>query len=214
MISKGTGPHAHVAGYGRGWHRGLRHEEIAISTLMRAEIARRYRRCRQATYGRSQLRERAFRPLEIPLVPGSSSSAHGGANGGRARVTSRRGDRRAASKACPKQGVCPASRSSHTIPAHHPGHYHHSSGSPHPDTRGWAQTATPRPQPPHSEDGQRSPPLWSVPPSHLQHTPCPPPSCTLAVRERPAHSAARQNKQLRPHLSCPCARARRLCHES
>ena len=49
-------------------------------------------------------------------------------------MTSRRarGDRRAASKACPKQGVCPASRSSHTIPAHHPGRYHPTSGSPHP----------------------------------------------------------------------------------
>ena len=55
----GSGPHAHVAGYGRGWLLGLRREEIAISTLMRAEIARRYCRCRQATHGRSQLRERA-----------------------------------------------------------------------------------------------------------------------------------------------------------
>ncbi len=100
-------------------------------------------------------------------------------------MTSRRGDRRAASKACPKQGVCPASRSSHTIPAHHPGHYHHSSGSPHPDTRGWAQTATPRPQPPHSEDGQRSPPLWRLSPSYLhQHLArrCP---GTAAIRKRP-----------------------------
>ena len=39
----------HVAGYGRGWLLGLRREEIAISTLMRAEIARRSCRCREAT---------------------------------------------------------------------------------------------------------------------------------------------------------------------
>jgi len=68
MISTGTGPHAHVAGYGRGWLLGVRREEIAISTLShesrdKAEIARRYRRCLQATYGRSQLRERAVRSL-------------------------------------------------------------------------------------------------------------------------------------------------------
>ena len=56
------------------------------------------------------------------------------------------------SKAGSKQGVCPAPRSSYTISAHHPGPYHPTSGSPHPDTRGWAQTTTPRPQPPHSED--------------------------------------------------------------
>ena len=55
-------------------------------------------------------------------------------------------------KASSKQGVCPAPTSSHTIPAHHPGHQHPTSGSPHPDTRGWGQTATPRPQPPHSQD--------------------------------------------------------------
>ena len=72
MISTGTGLHAHVAGYGRGWLLGLRREEIAISTLMRAEIARRYRRCLclQATYGRSQLRERVVQIQEISLAPG------------------------------------------------------------------------------------------------------------------------------------------------
>jgi hypothetical protein len=47
------------------------------------------------------------------------------------------------SRAGSKQGVCPAPMSSHTIPAHHPGHKYHSTGSPHPDTRGWGQTATP-----------------------------------------------------------------------
>ena len=31
----------------------------------------------------------------------------------------------------------------HTTPAHQSGHKHHSSSSPHPDTRGWGQTATP-----------------------------------------------------------------------
>jgi len=37
---------------------------------MRAEIARRYRRCLQATYGRSQLRERAVKIPEISIEPG------------------------------------------------------------------------------------------------------------------------------------------------
>ena len=130
---------------------------------MRAEIARRYRRCLQATQRRSQLRERAVRPLEISLVPGIVLICPWGRERRPGAGDVSPSAEACASKACPKQGVCPASRSSHTIPAHHPGHYHHSSGSPHPDTRGWAQTATPRPQPPHSEDGQRSPPLWSAP---------------------------------------------------
>ena len=85
-ISKGSGLHAHVAGYGRGWPLGLRREENTISTLMRAEIARRYRRCRQATYGRSQLGDRAARSLEMSIERrGSFSSARGGANGARPR---------------------------------------------------------------------------------------------------------------------------------
>ena len=42
---------------------GTRREEIAISTLMRAELALRSCMCREATYGRSQLRERAVRIL-------------------------------------------------------------------------------------------------------------------------------------------------------
>ena len=107
MTSRGYRPHAQAAGYGLRWLIGTRREEIAISTLMRAEIARRFCRCLQATYGRSQLRERAFRPLEIPLVPGSSSSAHGGANGGRARVTSRRAPRRALQKRVQSRAYAP-----------------------------------------------------------------------------------------------------------
>ena len=69
-ISPGPGTHAHLAGYGRRWLLGTRREEIAISTLMRAEIARRYRRCLQATHGRSQLRERAVQIPEISTEPG------------------------------------------------------------------------------------------------------------------------------------------------
>ena len=63
MIIKGNGPHAHVASYGLRWLIGTRREEIAISTLMRGEIARRSCRCRDATYGRSQLPERVVRAL-------------------------------------------------------------------------------------------------------------------------------------------------------
>ena len=63
MIIKGDGPHAQVAGYGLRWLLGTRREEIAISTLMGAEIALRSCMCREATYGRSQLRERAVRIL-------------------------------------------------------------------------------------------------------------------------------------------------------
>ena len=87
------------------WHtaRGDRDLDSHESRL----IARRFCRCLQATYGRSQLRERAFRPLEIPLVPGSSSSAHGGANGGRARVTSRRAPRRALQKRVQSRAYAP-----------------------------------------------------------------------------------------------------------
>ena len=62
-ISPGSRPHAYVAGYGLRWLLGTRREEIAISTLMRAEIARRSHRCREATYGHSQLHERASRLL-------------------------------------------------------------------------------------------------------------------------------------------------------
>jgi hypothetical protein len=51
MKSRGYGPHAHAAGYGLRWLLGTRREEIAdaVSTLMRAEIARRSCRCREAT---------------------------------------------------------------------------------------------------------------------------------------------------------------------
>ena len=41
----GHGPHAHVAGYGLRWLLGTRREEIAISTLTRAEITRIFFRC-------------------------------------------------------------------------------------------------------------------------------------------------------------------------
>ena len=132
MISRGHGPHAHVADYGRGWPLGLRCEEIAISTLMRAEIARRLCRCLQATYGRSQLHERAVRPLEISLVPGIVLICPWGRERRPGAGDVSPSAEACASKACPKQGVCPASRSSHTIPAHHPGRYHPTSGSPHP----------------------------------------------------------------------------------
>ena len=63
MISRVYGPHAHVAGYGLRWLLGTRSEEIAISTLMRAEIARISCMCLEATYGCNQLRERAVRIL-------------------------------------------------------------------------------------------------------------------------------------------------------
>ena len=109
---------------------------------MRAEIARRSRRCLQATYGRSQLRERAVHIPEISIAPGIVRiRPWGRERRPGAGDVSRRGVR---SRAGSKQGVCPAPMSSHTIPAHHPGHKHHSTGSPHPDTRGWGQTATPR----------------------------------------------------------------------
>jgi len=132
MTSKGYRPHAQAAGYGLRWLIGTRREEIAISTLMRAEIARRLCRCLQATYGRSQLRERAVRPLEISLVPGIVLICPWGRERRPGAGDVSPSAEACASKACPKQGVCPASRSSHTIPAHHPGRYHPTSGSPHP----------------------------------------------------------------------------------
>ena len=73
---------------------------------------------------------------------------------------------------CSKQGMCPAPTSSHTIPAHQPGHRHHSSGSPHPDTLGWGQTATPRAPASTKPRHRRRPPMWSAPafPSSAQST--------------------------------------------
>jgi hypothetical protein len=47
-------------------------------------------------------------------------------------------------------------------------------------------------QPPHSEDGQRSPPLWRLSPSYLHHTPRPPVSWHGSDQEAPKDSAARQ----------------------
>jgi hypothetical protein len=41
-----------------------------LDSHVRAEIARRYRRCLQATHGRSQLRERAVQIPEISIAPG------------------------------------------------------------------------------------------------------------------------------------------------
>ena len=39
-------------------------------------------------------------------------------------------------------------------------------------------------QPPHSQDGDEDHHCGELPPSHPQHTPRPPPSCTAAVRKR------------------------------
>ena len=113
--------------------------------------------------------ERAVQVPEMSIAPGfvlirlwgrDRRPGAGGRLAPRARAEPATGERRGTwSKAGSKQGVCPAPTSSHAIPAHQPGHKHHSSGSPHPDTRGWGQTATPGRQLPHSEDGQRSPPL-------------------------------------------------------
>ena len=64
---------------------------------------------------------------------------------------------------CPKRGVCPAQTSSHTVPAHHPGHLLPTSDSPRPDARGRGQPATPR-RPAYTQPRRRrSPPLWRAP---------------------------------------------------
>ena len=77
----------------------------------------------------------------------------------------------------------------HTTPAHQSGHKHHSSSSPHPDTRGWGQTATRR-MPASTQRRRATKPttvgLWRVSPSYLPHTPrrrCP---GTAAIRTRPS----------------------------
>jgi hypothetical protein len=48
-------------------------------------------------------------------------------------------------------------------PTRSPGHRHHSSGSPHPDTLGWGQTATPRAPASTQPRHRRRPPMWSAP---------------------------------------------------
>jgi hypothetical protein len=77
----------------------------------------------------------------------------------------------------------------HTTPAHQSGHKHHSSSSPHPDTRGWGQTATRR-MPASTQRRRATKPttvgLWRLSPSYLPHTPrrrCP---GTAAIRTRPS----------------------------
>jgi hypothetical protein len=102
----------------------------------------------------------------------------GGANGARPRVVrSRRGE----GEACVQKRVqsrayappqCPPTRSP---PISQPGHKHHSSGSPHPDTLGLGgaklRAKPPRHgcQPPHSRDTDEDHPCGQLPPSHLQH---------------------------------------------
>ena len=166
----------------------------------------------------AKVRERAVRSLisaggVVLICPVGARTAAGRGW----RLGSRRGRAACASKACPKQlpgpqGVCPASRSSHTIPAHqtlHPGLYHPTSGSPHLDDAWVGKTAPrlPRPQPPHSEDGQRSPPHCALSQcifrTHLARRP-PARSAPLAVRERPQHtldSTPEQVVEAAPQLS-------------
>jgi len=127
----------------------------------------------------------------------SSSSAQGGASGARPRVASPpevRVQKRVQSRAyAPPQG--PPTRSPPItrdliIPL----------AAAHTLTR-VAEAKPRRPaglQPPHSRDGNEDHPCGQLPPCYLQHTPSCPTSCTVAARERPAHSAARQNKYLRP----------------
>ena len=49
-------------------------------------------------------------------------------------------------------------------------------------------------QPPHSRDTDEDHLCGQRPPSHLQHTPSCPTSCTVAAKERLTHSAARRDK--------------------
>ena len=63
----------------------------------------------------------------------------------------------------PKRGVCPAQTSSHTVPAHHPGHLLPTSDSPRPDARGRGQPATPGRPASTQPRRRRSPPLWRAP---------------------------------------------------
>ena len=130
----------------------------------------------------AKVRERAVRSLisaggVVLICPVGARTAAGRGW----RLGSRRGRAACASKACPKQGrrayAPPQGPPTRSRPSLHPGLYHPTSGSPHPDTRWWAQTVTP-PTAPASTQRSRATKPTTVP-SHLQNTPCPPPSCTL-----------------------------------
>jgi hypothetical protein len=127
----------------------------------------------------------------------------GGANGARPRVVrSRRGE----GEACVQKRVqsrayappqCPPTRSP---PISQPGHKHHSSGSPHPDTLGWVgpnlgpnRHATGASLRDTDEDHPLTTHVVSsrLPIFSTEHTDTPfcPTSCTVAARERLTHSA-------------------------
>ena len=164
-----------------------------LDSHVRAEIARRYRRCLQATHGRSQLRERAVQIPEISIAPGIvlirpwERERRPGAGD-----VSPRGVGRALLKSGFKAGRMPRPNVLPHDPRPSPGTLTPQYRQPTP----WHAWVGPNRhagrQPPHSEDGQRSPPLWRLSPSYLQHTPRPPASWHGSGQDAPKHSAARQ----------------------